>query len=88
MTGDTSKLNEIAEELEKEFQKYRPPDSFRDLTIRIDTSDFDRPTLIVQIDHESAAEIANEVESFLESRNLRTEREPHDADMVRVLGAV
>jgi hypothetical protein len=88
MTDDTSRLNEVAEELETEFQEYRPADDFRDLTIHIDTSDFDRPTLIVQIDHEDATEIAGEVESFLKARGLRTEREPHETDMVRVLGAV
>jgi hypothetical protein len=88
MTDDISKLNEAAEELETEFQEYRPADDFRDLTIRIDTSDFDRPTLIVQIEHEDATEIASEVEAFLESRGLRTEREPHEADMVQVLGAI
>jgi hypothetical protein len=89
MTEDpVATLAELAEELETEFEEYRPLNDFRDVTVMVDNSDSEHPTLIVQIDHQNADEIATQVESFLNDRGVRTEVEHYEEAMIRVLGAV
>ena len=54
----------------------------------IDDSDPDRETLIVRVDHDDAAALADEVETFCRDRGAHTEREVHDDADVRVLATL
>ena len=80
-------LNELASELETEFREYCPPDGFSELVSVVETEKKDRPTLIVYLEMENASTIADEVETFLQQRGARTERETYP-DEIRVLAVV
>lgn len=78
--GSEDKLRRLAEKVDEQFAEYRDPGSFKDVSIVIDN--VDRPTLIV---HVTSEELADEVESFLQSQGARTEREFYGEDDIRVL---
>ncbi|HET7325234.1 MAG TPA: hypothetical protein VFJ06_12985 [Halococcus sp.] len=78
-------LNVLAENVAEEFDAYRDPDGFNELSLVIDNSDRDRSTLIVHIDREQAADLADRVEAFLRNQGARTERERHADTDIRVL---
>ena len=81
-------LNDIAESVAEEFEVYRDPDGFNELSLVIDNSDRNRSTLIVHIDREQAADLADRVEAFLRDHGVRTERERHAATDIRVLATI
>lgn len=65
-----------------EFEAYRHSDGFNELSLVIDNSDRERPTLIVHIDREQATDLADRVEAFLRNHGARTQRECHaDTDV-------
>jgi len=89
MTSDpVDILDDLAEQVAKEFEAYRQPDEFKDVSLVIDNNDPDRPTLIVHVDREDADTLANEIEDFLQERGARTQREQHSDKDVRVLATV
>jgi hypothetical protein len=88
MVSSDRSLSDLAESVAGEFEAYRDPDGFNELSIVIDTSDRDRSTLIVHINREQAAELADRVEAFLHDHGARTERERHADTDVRVLATV
>jgi hypothetical protein len=88
MSSTDRTLNDIAESVAKEFEAYRDPDGFNELSIVIDNSDRDRSTLIVHIDREQPVELADRVETFLDDHGARTERERHAATDIRVLATI
>jgi hypothetical protein len=81
-------LNDIAESVANEFEAYRNPEGFKELSIVIDNSDRNRSTLIVHIDREQAGDLADRVEAFLRDHGARTEREWHADTDVRVLATI
>ena len=74
--------------LPEEFEAYRDPDGFNELSLVIDNSDRDRSTLIVHIDREQAADLADRIEAFLRDHGARTERERHTDTDIRVLATI
>lgn len=81
-------LSDLAESVAEEFEAYRDPDGFNELSLVIDTSDREYPTLIVRIDREQAAKLADRVEAFLCNHGARTERERHTEADIRVLATI
>ena len=89
MTSDpTDVLDDLADQVAEEFEAYRPPDEFKDVSLVIDNNDPDRPTLIVHVEKEDADTLADEIEAFLKERGARTQRERHSDTDVRVLATV
>jgi len=50
MTSDpVDILDDLADQVAEEFEAYRQPDEFKDVSLVIDNIDPDRPTLIVHV---------------------------------------
>jgi hypothetical protein len=81
-------LNDLADSVAEEFETYRDPDGFNELSLVIDNSNRERPTLIVHVDWEQPAELADRVEAFLRDHGARTERERHAETDIRVLATI
>jgi len=47
-------LDDLADQVADEFEAYRPPDEFKDVSLVIENSDTEHPTLIVHVDREDA----------------------------------
>ena len=88
MVSSDRSLSNLAESVTEEFEAYRDPDGFNELSIIIDTSDRDRSTLIVHSDREQAADLADQVEAFLRDHGARTDRERYADTDVRVLATI
>ena len=87
-TDPTDILDDLADQVAEEFEAYRPPDEFKDVSLVIDNNDPDRPTLIVHVEKEDPDTLADEIEAFLKERGARTQRERHSDTDVRVLATV
>ncbi|MDS0280239.1 hypothetical protein NDI85_20855 [Halomicroarcula sp. S1AR25-4] len=89
MTSDpVDILDDLADQVAEEFEAYRQPDEFKDVSLVIDNNDPDRPTLIVHVEREDADTLAEEIENFLQERGARTQRERYSDTDVRVLATV
>lgn len=89
MTSDpVDVLDDLVSQVADEFEAYRQPEEFKDVSLVIDNNDPDRPTLIVHVDKEDADTLADEIEAFLQERGARTQRERHSETDVRVLATV
>ena len=64
MVPSDRSLSDLTERVAEEFEAYRDPDGFNELSLVIDNSDREHPTLIVHIDRKQAAELADRVEAF------------------------
>jgi|GEM_PF-2549462 len=81
-------LDDLADQVADEFEAYRQPDEFKDVSLVIENSDEEHPTLIVHVDREDAESLADRIDEFLREHGARTERERHSATDVRVLATV
>jgi hypothetical protein len=81
-------LDDLADQVADEFKAYRQPDEFKDVSLVIENSDEEHPTLIVHVDREDAESLADRIDDFLREHGARTERERHSAKDVRVLATV
>ena len=81
-------LDDLADQVADEFEGYRQRDEFKDVSLVIESSDDERPTLIVHIDREDAESLADRIDEFLREHGARTGRERHSATDVRVLATV
>ena len=81
-------LNDLADKVANEFDSYRPVDKFKEVSLVVDSEDYDQPTLIVHVDREDASSLADEVEQFLQEEGARTEREAYSETDVRVLATI
>ena len=89
MTSDPADiLDDLADQVAEEFEAYRQPDEFKDVSLVIDNNDPDRPTLIVHVEREDADTLADEIEDFLHEWGARTQRERHSDTDVRVLAII
>lgn len=89
MTEDSTEiLNDLANKVAAEFEAHRQPEEFKDISIVIQSSDEENPTLIVHIDKPSATSLADCIEEFLEEQGARTERERHSETDIRVLAMI
>lgn len=81
-------LNDLADLVAEQFSDYRHSEGFSELSIVIDNSDPEHSTLIVHIDRQQPADLAERVEAFLREHGARTERERHADTDVRVLATL
>ena len=81
-------LNDLADLLAEEFSDYRHSNGFNELSLVIDNSDPEHSTLIVHIDCQRPADLAERVETFLHDNGARTERERHADTDIRVLATL
>ena len=81
-------LDGLADQVADEFEAYRQPDDFKDVSLVIENSDAEYPTLIVHVDREDAESLADRIDEFLRERGARTERERHSETNIRVLATV
>jgi len=89
MTEDpTDILDDLADQVADEFEAYRQPDELKDVSIVIDNSDAEYPTLIVHVDREDADSLADRIAEFLREQDVRTQRERHSDKDVCVLATV
>jgi hypothetical protein len=84
----TRSLADLADLVAEQFSDYRHSEEFYELSLVIDNSDRERPTLIVHINHQQPADLAQRVDAFLRAHGARTERERHDDTDIRVLATL
>ena len=81
-------LADLAGLVAEHFSDYRHSEEFNELSLVIDNSDRERRTLIVHIDRQQSADLAQRVEAFLREHGARTERERHADTDIRVLATL
>ena len=81
-------LADLADLVAEHFNDYRHLDGFSELSLVIDNSDPEHSTLIVHIDRQQPADLAERVEVFLRESGARTERERRDDTDIRVLATL
>jgi hypothetical protein len=81
-------LADLADLAAEHFSDYRHSDEFNELSLVIDNSDREHPTLIVHIDCQRPTNLAQRVDAFLRDHGARTEREHHNDTEIRVLATL
>lgn len=84
----TPTLDDLADQVAEEFEAHRDPNEIKDVSLVVDDSDRDRPTLIVHVDREDADSLADQIETFLSQQGAHTKRERHSETDVRVLATI
>jgi len=89
MTTDrVDSLDDLAAKVETGFASYRESDEFKTISLVIDTSSSERPTLIVHVDGKEAESLADDIEAFLTEYDAYTQREYHSETDIRVLATL
>ena len=89
MTTDrVDSLDDLAAKVDEEFASYRRSTEFKTISLVIDSSSSERPTLIVHVEGEEASSLADCVEEFLTEHSAHTQREYHSETDIRVLAIV
>jgi hypothetical protein len=86
--NSTDALNDLADQINDEFEVYRQPNEFKDISLVIDNDGKTHPTLIVHIDGDDSAALADRVDEFLQERGAQTEREQYSETDIRVLATL
>ena len=81
-------LADLADLVAEQFSDHRHSEKFNELSLLIDNSDREHPTLIVHIDRQQPTDLAHCVEAFLRDHGARTERERHSETDIRVLATL
>ena len=84
----TDALSDLADQIDDEFEAYRQPNEFKDISFVIDNDEKEHPTLIVHIDGDDAASLADRIDEFLQERGAQTEREQYSESDIRVLATL
>ncbi len=87
-TDGVDSLDDLAAKVDDEFASYRESDEFKTISLVIDTSNSEHPTLIVHVDGKEAESLADEVEAFLTEYDAYTQREYHSETDIRVLATL
>jgi len=87
-TDGVDSLDDLAAKVDDEFASYRESDEFKTISLVIDTSSSERPTLIIHFDGKEAESLADEVEAFLTEYDAYTQREYHSETDIRVLATL
>jgi len=89
MTSDSvDSLDELADKVDEAFASHRHANEFKSISLVIDSSTADRPTLIIHVDGEEASSVANRIEEFCTEHGAYTQRENHSETDIRVLATV
>lgn len=78
-------LDDLAGQVADEFEVYRQPGESKYISLVIENSNEERPTLIVHVDRENTESLADRIDEFPCERGTQTERERHSGTDVRVL---
>ena len=87
-SGSVDSLEDLASRVDEEFASNRQSDEFKTISLVIDSSSSERPTLIVHVDGEQASSLAERVEEFLTEHGANTQREFHSETDIRILATV
>ena len=87
-TNPTENLNDLADQVAEEFEAYRQPEEFKQISLVIQNEEEEHPTLLVHIDREDADTLADRVAEFLREQGAQTERERHSETDIRVLASL
>jgi len=87
-TDGIDSLDDLAVKVDDEFASHRESDEFKTISLVIDTSSSERPTLIVHVDGEEVKKLADEIEAFLTEYDAYTQREYHSETDIRVLATI
>lgn len=87
-TGGVDSLDDLAAKVDDEFASHRGSDEFKTISLVIDTSSSERPTLIVHVDGKEAKSLADEIEAFLTEHDAYIQREHHSKTDIRVLATI
>jgi len=89
MTSDSvDSLEKLASRVDEEFASYRRSNEFKTISLVIDSSRSEHPTLIIHIDGEEASSLADRIEEFLAENGAHSQREHHSDTDIRVLATV
>jgi len=89
MTSDSiDSLEDLAARVDEEFASYRQSDEFKTISLIVDSSRSEHPTLIVHVDGGEADRLADRVEEFLTDHGAHCQREYHSDTDIRVLATV
>ena len=84
----TDALSNLADQIDDEFEAYRQSKEFKDISLVIDSDERKHPTLIVHIDGDDAASLADRIDEFLQERGAQTQREQYSESDIRVLATL
>ena len=87
-TNGVDSLDDLAAKVDDEFASHRGSDEFKTVSLVIDTSSSEHPTLIVHVDGEEAKTLADEIEAFLTEYDAYTQREYHSETDIRLLATI
>jgi len=87
-TNGVDSLDDLAAKVDDEFASHRGSDEFKTISLVIDTSSSERPTLIVHVDGKEAESLADEIEVFLTELDAFTQREYHSETDIRLLATI
>ncbi|MEA1930190.1 MAG: hypothetical protein U9O06_01375 [Euryarchaeota archaeon] len=77
-----------AAKVDDEFASHRGSNEFKTVSLVIDTSSSEHPTLIVHADGREAKTLADEIEAFLTEYDADTQREYHSETHIRILATL
>ncbi|TQQ79132.1 hypothetical protein EGH24_12110 [Halonotius terrestris] len=84
----TDALSDLADQIDDEFEVYRQPNEFKDISLVIDNDERIHPTLIVHIDGDDASSLADRLDKFLQECGAQTQREQYSESDIRVLATL
>ena len=87
-SGSVDSIDDLAARVDEEFASHRDSDEFKTISLVIDSSRSEHPTLVIHVDGEGAGSLADRVEEFLIDHGAHSQREYHSDTDVRVLATV
>jgi len=87
-SGSVDSLEDPASRVDEEFASHRQSDEFKTISLVIDSSSSERPTLIVHVEGQEVSSLADRVEEFLTEYGAHTQLEYHSETDIRVLATV
>ena len=87
-TDSVDSLEDLADKVDEAFPSHRHATEFKSISLVIDSSTADRPTLIIHVDGEEASSVADRIEEFCTEHGAYTQREHHSETDIRVLETV
>jgi len=87
-TDSVDSLDDLAAKVDEAFASHRHATEFKSISLVIDSSTAERPTLIIHVDGEEASSVADSIEEFCTEHGAYTQREHHSETDIRVLATV
>ena len=81
-------VEDLADKVNEEFASHRLSDEFKEVSLVVDSSRSEYPTLVVHVDGEGADSLAGRIKEFLAEHGARSQREYHSHTDIRLLATV